>query len=376
MGVFDSPATTYSDTTPQKRVITDIISLIDPSDAPMVDALGGLDGASGKFRFTENGMATVTEWLEDTLIDISGTLNESATITSTVTTLVVTDGSIHQEGQIVKIDSELAWVSDVSTNTITVTRGVAGSTKASHDSVATVDVVGMARLEGDDSDDIGFTDRTTGSNWTSIFHQEVKASRTHRQIAQYGIADELNYQADKVVPSLMRLIERMAFQSKAGSAGSASTPRIFGGLQAFISTNKVAGTTLAKSQFDSAVKLAWQAGGTGPWLAPVSAANYQKISDFYNSTTVLRIERTETTVGVVIKQIETPFGTVNLLLDRWAPDTLIFLIDPKHAGFRTFYPFTQEPLAKTGDADKAQVIGEFSLCVRQDKAHALLTAVS
>ena len=34
MAPLDSPITSYSDTTPQKRVITDVIDLIDPTDAP------------------------------------------------------------------------------------------------------------------------------------------------------------------------------------------------------------------------------------------------------------------------------------------------------------------------------------------------------
>ena len=34
----------------QKRVITDYITLIDPADAPFVEAMGGLDGGAKKFR--------------------------------------------------------------------------------------------------------------------------------------------------------------------------------------------------------------------------------------------------------------------------------------------------------------------------------------
>ena len=77
-----------------------------------------------------------------------------------------------------------------------------------------------------------------------------------------------------------------------------------------------------------------------------------------------------------ITQVETPFGTVNLVLDRWAPTTIIPLIDAKHAGMMTYYPFTQEPLAKTGDYERSEVVGEFTFCLRQDNAHALLTNVS
>lgn len=375
MAVIDQPKNTYSDTTPHVRVITDLIALIDPSDAPLVNALGGLDGASGKFRFT-GGKGKVVEWLEDSLIPLSDTMNEAATITSTVTTIKVTDGSLYEPGHVIMIDSEYLWVSSVSTNTITVTRAAGGSTAATHDSIAAVTMIGMARLEGAESDTIALTDVSVGSNFTQIFHQEIKISRTQQQLSQYGISDEMAYQGDKVVPSLMRLIERHLFYNKAADAGSATTPRVMGGLQAFLTTNKVQGTSLTQAMIESAVRLAYEDGGTGPWIAPVAPANMSKIKNFYDATTVLRVDRTETTVGMNITQIETPFGTVNLVLDRWAPTTIIPLIDAKHAGMMTYYPFTQEPLAKTGDYERSEVVGEFSFCLRQAAAHALLTAVS
>ena len=376
MTVFDQQKTTYSDTTPHRRVITDIISLIDPSDAPLIDALGGLDGASGKFRFT-NGKGKLVEWLEDSLIPLTDVLACGATITSTATSFTVTDGSLYEKGHIVMVDTEYMWVASVSTDTITMSRGVGGSTAATHASDAAVTFVGMARLEGAESDTIGLVDVSTNSNYTQIFHQEVKVSRTQQQLSQYGISDEMAYQGDKVVPSLMRLIERHLYYNKAAAAGNALTaPRMMGGIQAFITGNKVSGSTLAQSQFESAVRLAYEDGGTGPWLAPVAPANMTKIKNFYDATTILRVDRSETTVGMNITQIETPFGMVNLILDRWCPTTIIPLIDVKHAGMVTYYPFTQEPLAKTGDYERSEVVGEFTFCLRQDNAHALLTNVS
>ncbi len=103
MASLASPLTTYSDTTPQKRVITDVISLIDPSDAPMIEALGGLDGASGKFKFV-NTPGKVVEWLEDTLIGLTGNLSVSTT--ATVVSLTLSDAANFQEGDIILIDSE------------------------------------------------------------------------------------------------------------------------------------------------------------------------------------------------------------------------------------------------------------------------------
>ena len=369
-----SPLTTYSDTTPHKRIITDTISLIDPSDSRMIEALGGLDGANGKFRFV-NGNGKVVEWLEDTLISLSGALNGS--ITSTATTITMSDADNVQEGHILLIDSENMWVSSVNnaTEVVTVTRAFQGSS-ASHADAAAITIVGMARLEGADSDDVAFTDRTVGSNYTQILHQEIKVARTQDQIAQYGISNESAYQGDKAVPSLVRLLERHFYYNTVAKAGSATTPRAMGGYQAFVTDNKVSGATLAQSQFENAVKAAYQDGGAGPWLAFCHPDNLQKVKNFYDSSNFLRVDRTENTAGMVIERVLTPYGTVDLVLDRWAKSTEIPLIDPQHAGFLTLYPFTQEPLAKTGDSEKSEVVGEFTLCLRQDKAHALLTAVS
>lgn len=60
MAIIDQPKTTYSDTTPQIRAITDIISLIDPVDTPFL-AVFPPGGANSKFKFTAQG--TKIEWL-------------------------------------------------------------------------------------------------------------------------------------------------------------------------------------------------------------------------------------------------------------------------------------------------------------------------
>jgi hypothetical protein len=231
----------------------------------------------------------------------------------------------------------------------------------------------MARLEGDDSDDIGFTDRTVGSNYTQIFHQEIKVSNTQQVIDQWGIGDEFDYQAKKAIPSLMRLIEKQLFYGER-QAGSASTPRAFGGLETYITDNKQDyASALLQSHFENAVMSAYTDGGTGPWIAACYPTHLQTIKAFYDSSAYLRVDPSQSQVGMVIDEIITPFGNVKLLLDRWAKSTTIPIIDPKHAGLLTLRPFTQEPLAKTGDSVKGEVVGEFTFCLRQDKAHALIT---
>lgn len=63
MAVYDQQKTSYSDTTNQVRVISNVIQLIDPVDTPLIAAVGGLDSARNKFKIRQNG--TLIEWLDD-----------------------------------------------------------------------------------------------------------------------------------------------------------------------------------------------------------------------------------------------------------------------------------------------------------------------
>jgi hypothetical protein len=377
MANLASPLSTYSDTTPQKRVITDYVSLIDPSDAPLVQALGGLDGGASKFDL-RNWPGTNPEWLEDTLTPLTGTLTVSTASTATV--LTVDDPKIYQEGHILLADSEKMWVSSVSVSDskVTVTRAFGSTTSASHATTANlIKIVGMARLEGATSDDLGFTDRTSNSNFTQIFHQEIKVSRTQSQINQYGIADEFDYQAAKAIPSLMRLIELQTFSGNVRGAGTASTPRSMGGLATFITDNLSSAATLTFAKFIAPAALSYTDGGTGPWIAPISPTNLAKFDALFDTSAYERINDFNIdSVGLDIRRVRTPYGAIDLLLDRWATDTEIWFIKPENAGFVTFYPFTQEPLAKTGDYQYGEVVGEFSFLCKLDKSHAGCTAVS
>lgn len=369
-----SPYNTYSDTTPQVRVVTDYISLLDPSDAPFIELIGGLDGASGKFQFRNQGK--VVEWLEDTLTPLSGTLaQQSMTTATTVVTITVDDGDVFQPGHILLVGTEKMWVSAVSGDVITVTRGFAGSTSATQASNAAYTIIGMARLEGDDSDPIGYTDITSNSNYTQIFHKEIKVTGSEMAIDNYGFTDPYQYQAAKAIPEMMRLIERTLQYGYRG-AGSTTTPRTMGGYQTFITSNLADGSSITPTKIEDALELAYNAGGGGEFAAVVNPATYQTIKAKYDTSAYVRYAPEQTRVGMLVDKIVTPFGNVSFTVDRWQLSTLIPMLRLDNIGMLTLRPWQVEDLAKTGDARKTELVGEFTLCVRQDKSHALLTAVS
>ncbi|MCI0700240.1 MAG: DUF5309 domain-containing protein, partial [Planctomycetia bacterium] len=195
----------------------------------------------------------------------------------------------------------------------------------------------------------------------------------------YGIASEFDYQAAKKVPHLMRLMER-SFIRGISAAGSATTPRSFAGFHTLINVagaNTInAGGAVTQAHFEDALEAAYGDGGM-PTVAFVSPARMQTIKNFYDSASFLRVQREDTVVGMTINRVSTPFGDVDLVIDRWMPDTFIDLLDERHVGALTFYPFTQEPLAKTGDYERGEVVGEFGLVVRHaTTAHAAIIGIT
>jgi len=365
----------------QKRVITDYITLIDPADAPFVEAMGGLDGGAKKFRFV-NFPHTKVEWIEDTREPLAVGLNTAMNNSVTTAVLLAASANMVQVGQILLFadGAEQMWVSAVASDgvTLTVSRGYGGTT-ATAQVVANntaIEILGIARLEGAESHGLGYTVRSTNYNHTQIMQREVKVSRSQNQISQYGIREEFDYQSNKAIPHLMRLIEKGVYKGTR-SAGSSAAPRSFGGLGTFVTNNAINSGSAAVTQakFENALKAAYIDGGK-PSKAFVSPTNMQVIKNFYDSANFLRVDTKEKTVGMTIEKIITPYGTVDLIMDRWAPDSTIYILDPEYVGFITYYPFTSEPLAKTGDYQRGEVVGEFTLCVRMDKAHAVITTIA
>lgn len=374
------PYDTYTNSAENKRVITDYISLLDPSDAPFVEAIGGLDGAASKFRFTNQG--TLVEWIEDTLAPLAGTFALTATANSvtSATELKVADGNMVQPGHILLSGTELLWVSANTSGTLTVTRSLGSSTMVTLATNATFAIVGMARLEGDDSDPIGYTDLTTNSNYTQIFHKEIKQTGSAPYQDRYGMTDQMQYESAKSIPEMMRLIERTLQYGKR-SAGSTTTPRMMGGYQEFITTNKATGasisvTSAAVGQIEDAVELAYNAGGSGDYMAIVNPAIYQKIKNAYDSSAFVRYAPEQNRFGTLVDTIVTPFGNVSFVIDRWQLSTLIPILKLDNVGMLTLRPWQVEDLAKTGDAEKKQLVGEFTFCLKLEKSHALMTSVA
>jgi len=375
MAVYDQPKTTYSDTTPQVRVIADVIKMIDPRDTPTILALGGLNAARAKFQINQNG--TMIEILEDELDPLTGTCAETAlTNDTTLLTFTVADGSVFQDGHVILIDSEYMVVSGVSTNDVTVYSRSYGGTNATHASTSSIEIVGMARLEGDDADYGPLVDISAPFNYTSIFQKGVKVSNTERAIDQYGMSDAFLYQSNKRMPHLLRLVNKAIFHG-VRSAGSASAPRSMGGLGTFVTGNSTdAGGTIVKADIDFVMESVYIDGGN-PDLIIVHPSVANDVRDILDSSSFVRLDQSNSQLGMgAIERVQTQYGPLTLVMDRFAPLSKAWVLDSSKVGLYTLRAFSAWALAKTGDSEKGEVVGELSLLVSNAGAHGLIYGIT
>lgn len=374
------PIWTNSHSTYQKRVITDYVAMLDPSDAPFVEAIGGLDGASGKFKFTASGIKY--EWLEDTLSPLSVSHGETTAIASTATSVTLAAGDVNalEPGHILKVDSEYLWVSAVGTSAITVTRAFGGTSAATHASNSVLEIIGQARLEGAESVPMGFTNLTNDWNYSQIFHKEIKLTGSAPLVEVYGITDPYEYQAAKSLPEMMRLIEKtLQYGKRATTNVNALTtsPRTMGGVDEFLSATKsnvktAQASALTVADIENTLKMAYEDGSSGQFTAIINPTDFQRITTLYNNSSFIRYPPEQTRVGMVPATIVTPFGEVSFVLDRWQKANYIYFIKPENMGMLTLRPWQIEDLAKGGDYERKQLVGEFGFAVKLPKSMAVL----
>ncbi len=375
MTILDSPKTVYSDPTAQARAISDVIQMVDPRDTPLLARLG-LDSARQKFKVRPNGYKV--ELLEDDLDPLETSADNGTTIADDALTFGVADASLFQDGHILLIGAEYMVVKSVDTgdDTVTVYSRAYGGTNSTHAADAPIQIVGMARLEGDDADFGALTEIQAPYNYTSIFQKAVQVSGTLQAISQHGIEDEFMYQANKAVPHLLRLVERAAFHG-VRAEGSAVSPRSMGGLATFITLNSVdAGGAISKADVDSLMEEIIMQGGY-PDLLVMNPRVANDLRGLLDTSAFVRVGQGENRLGLdAIERVVTQYGELELVMDRWCPADTAYILQSDKIGFYTLRPFHSYELARSGDSLKGEVVGEFSLLVANDKAHGKITGIT
>lgn len=363
----------YINTVPDRRMVTDRILMIEPYDIVAYSYLGT---DMGKFNFV-NKDEYVYEWLEDTFNDRTDTVATGMASDSTTTTCTITTAALFQPGDVWLVGSEQVWVSAISSSVITMTRGYGSTTKTTHANSTAMTRVSRSRHPGDDADDSPSTEVSSGYNYTQIFQRTINVARSKQKSLAYGIADWEDYLIDKAMKELMMDLARVPFYGRR-YVGTSSIARYAGGFRTFITDNLTYATNtsatggtaqaLTRDHIDDTLQNIHTDGGD-PNLILTGAHAQRKINDMYEG--FVTTERSEQIGGVLIKKLMNPISGayLDVVVDRNCPTDELWIVDTKRISYYPFDPFFFESLAKTGDAVKGEVVGEYGFVCAYDKSH-------
>jgi uncharacterized protein YodC (DUF2158 family) len=361
--------------------VSDIIGIISPSEVPLLDALGDP---------LRQAQSTYHEWLEDSLVPNKDTISDgSISDPDGETSFDVAHGERFRVGDQIQVSGsgELMLVTDVSSNTITVVRGYAGTTAENIADGQTVNILGNAALEGGDKPAARFTNRIRCGNYTQIFTASVEVSGTNIAASHLGISDEMDYQKSERLRELVRDLENTVInggQPSANPQGSASVRRSMKGIIPHISTNVYrtgdsgfpTGTDLTEEMINYVLRQIWENSSGNVNLIVVGGYQKRQINSFLSASR--SFGPADVAYSDMVSVYESDFGVCRIIPSRYVPQDAVLLLDSSRVSVLPLAgrSFHFKPLASSGDYECGQLIGEYTLEFKNEAAHGLIRGLA
>lgn len=277
------------------------------------------------------------------------------------------------------------------------------------DSLGTPDLTGA--VEGADWSLDSTTVPTRVFNVTMILRKDIGLSESQRAVDTAGFADQYAYEVQKAVKELGVKLEKIVFGALTTATGASGTARVMKGLQAFITTNTAYagnnGGTVGDATHDGVVTVGdfndmlnsiYTQGGN-PEQVYVSPKVKRQISAFgvpgaaAGNVYAKNIAAVDKKLIGAIDFYESDFGLIQIVLDRWVPEssnTTTATASATATGGQMFFlsrainrlawlPGRQvhhELIGKRGDSVAGLVVGECTLEVLSEKANGRILSVN
>ena len=216
-----------------------------------------------------------------------------------------------------------------------------------------------AQLEGAESPDAVKSTRRMISNICQILTRSTAVSGTLAALNPYGIGDEFASELADRLTELKRDTEHFVINGTKQEE-SGATPRQMNGLLNLINSDNAVNTSgpLKPEHIESALEKMWNHGVSSDHIyAFVGAGVKKQINQFIKDDLFLKAPGTNE-YGFQVDRINTDFGTCGIVLNRHMPANTIMIVDMSVVELAYLRAPKYEPLAKTGDYQKGQVIAE------------------
>ena len=348
--------------------IGDIVGIVSPYETPLLDHLGDPQ---------RSATSTVHQWLEDQLLPNTGIVDDA--MGGSATTFETTSDQPFRVGDLLQPEggSEVMLVTGIASLVITVVRSYGGTAATVLSDGQTLRILGNAALEGDDAPNARFTNRSRQSNYTQIFTSGIEVSGSQLAAKQAAIADELDYQKQERLRELVRDLENCVINGVAPAAdpqGSTTVRRTMRGIIPSITTNvtNASAAALTEDTLNTALRDVWEASNGGVDTILVGGLQKRAINSFIASSR--GYDDKSTRFRDMVSVYESDFGVCRVVLSRWVPSDTVVLLDSSRVDVlplsgRSFY---YKPLSSDGDRERGQVIGEYTLELRNESAHGVI----
>jgi len=352
------------------------IYMISPIDSPFINGIG----TDGRQLLGSSGVdQTEFKWMDEELLlpraPAAGT--GAAGAGSTTVTVSAADSykfqvsdllTIGSEGDALNASVKIVTAINNTTGVITVGNWVNDSdwpaTAAAQED--TIVCLGTALTEGSDPGTARTADRTIRSNYTQIFGPTpVNMTRTEQQVTRYGVSDEFAKQLyGRSVENVITREQAYLYGQKHEASGEKR--RSTGGLNYWITSNTDATTTLTIAALETVMQKCYNAGGV-PDLLIANPASFATLNDISDSNRVRTTIDDPRRGRVPVTSVFHEFGETQLVRNRWCHTESAFVVQKDGIQRRVIQPLVVEPLSKTGDADKVQIVCEEGLQVKGEQ---------
>ena len=302
--------------------VSDLIGIVSPYETPLLDALGDP---------IREARSSHHEWIEDELLPNKDAVNDSTfSDPAADTDFLVDNGDRFRVGDQIQIEGseELMLVTGISTNTLTVVRGYAGTTPENLANDKVINILGNAALEGADSPTARFSNRSRCGNYTQIFTATVEVSGTDLAASQLGLADEMDYQKQERLRELIRDLENTVInggQVASNPQGSGTVRRTMKGLIQHLSTNSIhdgdtghpSDDILSEEAINYMLRKIWENSNGNVDMIVVNGFQKRKINSFISSSRSYGAG--DTTYSNLVSIYESDFGVCRIVTSRWMP---------------------------------------------------------
>lgn len=244
------------------------------------------------------------------------------------------------------------------------------------------------QLEGDEPSAASATATVRLSNTCQISYKVPAVTGTQLAVLHAGRRDELAYQVTKRIWELRRDMETDIFANTAEVTGNATLARKLGGIPTWITTNDDYGVggseggtgdtavtdgtqrALTEDLLKTVHKLCWDNGGNPDSLF-VGSFNKQVASTWTGNATRM-INATGEKLVANIDVYSGDYGDFNIIPNRFQPSRTAFLLQTDMWAVAYLRPMKVQELSKTGDAERRQVIVEYTIESRNQKASGMI----